>query len=810
LILLATVSPVSPPAASQDALPGLVATYRDRNHSVNLVVPTPSFYLKSDESVHPALESEFEAEWTGLLSVLQTGSYTFESAAEISINGAVITGKTIQLDSGRHPIRIHFRRKAGVARVQILWKSNHFALEPVPGSLFWHQASTSTGGDDAVVEHGRYLVEELGCVNCHASASAQLVRRPGPDLTRVGSRTHSRWLYKWLEDASAHRAGAVMPAMLDDRERHDVASYLRSLTESLPAPDPKKPSRQDINHGKQLFGSFGCAACHQQSDLSLEGIGSKMTLSSLAVYLKDPSRVDPSGRMPSLMLTDEEAFRLASFLVESRNPAFEEPWEEGDRVRGKEIVIARGCLACHALDDPARLVNGLKALPLEKLRLERGCLSDEPKGVPRYRLNPAPRRAIRTFLLSHQGHPDRSPAPVYAFRRTIERLRCGACHQIDSRGPSGSPAEAAPPLTDTGAKLRTGWIAEVLTNRKRVLKWLELRMPHYESSVVKPFVDGFAQACGVEPGEGPAPPSDEAARTRGVDLIGMNLKKGGMACIGCHDWGEFRSQGENGPQLIDVAHRLRYDWFERWMRDPVRILSGTSMPSYFRTTTRDEADKTIRTLWAALEMGETMPLPEGLKAAGGLLGGEEKPVPDREAIVIRWDMPEATPAAIAVGMPGKISYCFDAAECRLRYAWYGGFVDMSGTLRRKVDETRLTPTAKLIGEIFYRSDEFPLRIGATDHVGNRRFRGYRLIDGYPQFHYQVDGIDVYERILPEKSGKGLTREFKILGVDRPMWLLSGGTRGVVLNSTIGRFENGKLKIPRGTEVKFDVTITRQE
>jgi hypothetical protein len=314
----------------------------------------------------------------------------------------------------------------------------------------------------------------------------------------------------------------------------------------------------------------------------------------------------------------------------------------------------------------------------------------------------------------------------------------------------------------------------------------------------------------VEPGDGPPFSSNDALPARGVDLIGMNLKKGGMACIGCHDWGEFKSQGESGPQLINVAHRLRYDWFERWMRDPVRILSGTSMPSYFRTMKRDEADKVIQTLWAALAMGETMPLPEGLRAAGGLLGSEEKPVPDQEAIVIRWDMPEATPAAIAVGMPGKFSYCFDASECRLRYAWYGGFVDMSGTLRRKVDETRLTPTAQLIGEIFYRSEEFPLRIGAFDHVGKRRFLGYRLIDGYPQFHYQVDGIDVYERILPDKSGKGLKREFKILRVDRPMWLLSGDTPGVVVGSNIGRFEDGKLKIPQGTEVKFEVTVIKQE
>jgi hypothetical protein len=290
----------------------------------------------------------------------------------------------------------------------------------------------------------------------------------------------------------------------------------------------------------------------------------------------------------------------------------------------------------------------------------------------------------------------------------------------------------------------------------------------------------------------------------------MNSKKGGMACIGCHDWGAFRSQGENGPQLINVTDRLRYDWFERWMRDPVRILSGTSMPSYFRSMKRDEARQVIQTLWAALALGEAMPLPEGLRAAGGALGSEEKPVPDREAIVIRWDMPEATPAAIAVGMPGRISYCFDAGECRLRYAWLGGFVDMSGTLRRKVDETRLTPTAQLIGEIFYRSNEFPWRIGASDHVGERRFRGYRWVDGYPRFHYQVDGIDVYERIVPEKSGQGLTREFTVSQVDRPMWFLPGDTSGVVLGSTIGRFQDGKLKIPPGTDVKFEVTIVRKE
>ena len=329
--------------------------------------------------------------------------------------------------------------------------------------------------------------------------------------------------------------------------------------------------------------------------------------------------------------------------------------------------------------------------------------------------------------------------------------------------------------------------------------------------VADPLVEGFAKSFGVGPGDGPpAQATSEGERTRGVELLGMNVKKGGMACIGCHDWGEFKSQGESGPQLINAAERLRYDWFVRWMRDPARILSGTSMPSYFRTKTRDEADSVIRALWAALALGERMPLPEGIKAPLSLLGSEEKPDPVHEPIIVRWDMPEATPAAIAVGMPGRISYCFDAGEVRLRYAWAGGFLDLSGTLYRKTDENHLTPTAKLLGEVFYRADEFPLRAGSLERRPERRFRGYRLVQGYPEFHYMVDGIDVYEKITPIQGKKGVVRDFRIARVDRPMWLVVGRPAGIALRSSLGSPQNGRISIPRGNDVRFDVSIVKEE
>jgi hypothetical protein len=266
-----------------------------------------------------------------------------------------------------------------------------------------------------------------------------------------------------------------------------------------------------------------------------------------------------------------------------------------------------------------------------------------------------------------------------------------------------------------------------------------------------------------------------------------------MACIGCHDWGKNKALGEEGPQLMNVTERLRYDWYYRWMMNPARILSGTSMPNYFSSVERSRANQTIHTLWAAMSLGARMPLPAGFGKLDAGDDAEAKPVPNKRPIVVRWDMPEATPAAIAVGLPGKLSYCFDAGESRLRYAWRGGFIDLSETLTKKTDANKMTPTAKLIGDVIYRSPAFPIRVGSVDRMPERRFRGYRLIDGYPEFRYEVDGIEVAERIIASKDGSGLDRIFTVATVDKPMWFVDENA-------------SQKLEIKQGKQVQFSVHI----
>src|SRR5262249_1450662 len=309
-------------------------------------------------------------------------------------------------------------------------------LEPLPASVFFHTAVTDS--DDAQVERGRYLIEELGCINCHRAKSSSLRGRKGPDLSAVGSRVTAAWMAKWLESPQAFRAGAGMPAVADAQHRRDITSYLASLKTQSKA-RARRPSGVDVGLGGSLFGSIGCAACHSEKGLSLEGMGSKTTVETLAEFLKDPARTDPGGRMPSLMLNDKEALALAAYLTDSRNPDFEQPVSGGDLAKGRTLIESQGCIACHALRDGAPFANRQSAPALEGLAPPGGCLAPHPgPSVPVYQLRAEQRRDLVAFLEWYRAHPDVSPATAYELRARLRQLRCVACHQVDGAGPTAT------------------------------------------------------------------------------------------------------------------------------------------------------------------------------------------------------------------------------------------------------------------------------------------------------------------------------------------------------------------------------------
>lgn len=168
-------------------------------------------------------------------------------------------------------------------------------------------------------------------------------------------------------------------------------------------------------------------------------------------------------------------------------------------------------------------------------------------------------------------------------------------------------------------------------------------------------------------------------------------------------------------------------------------------------------------------------------------------------------MPDAGPAAIAVSLPHQLSYCWDAGSCRLRYAWDGGFLDPRDYFDKKAERH-----AKIIGAVFYRDrTTYPLKFShGQDPVV--AFKGYRLIERYPEFHYTIDGKDVYELIRPANDGQALRRAFRIPAATQPLYFVFDENDGVRYTSSKGTIAGQQLLLTAVEAREFVIVMTKRQ
>ncbi len=168
-------------------------------------------------------------------------------------------------------------------------------------------------------------------------------------------------------------------------------------------------------------------------------------------------------------------------------------------------------------------------------------------------------------------------------------------------------------------------------------------------------------------------------------------------------------------------------------------------------------------------------------------------------------MPDASPATIAVHLPQKVSYCWDAGTCYLRYAWQGEFLANTDQWQGKGDTF-----GKPGGPVFFREKTaYPLQIGKTTNKPAIEFIGYTLIDRYPEFHYQVNGVDVYELIKPGKEGNGLVRTFRMPDVKSTVWFVTHPEDSVVYTSSDGKWVDNRLKLTPKQARAFTIYMVKK-
>jgi len=614
--------------------------------------------------------------------------------------------------------------------------------------------------------------------------------------------------------------------------------------QKAPEKSEEEESREPLRPEDFLYG-LGTSQGSSPKYL-LGALGNKTRPEVLTEYLRNPHAFHPDGRMPQMQLSLQEATDLARYLCMNREDSIPtdpppapslppqklfvshgEPlpagWDQLSaekqwRAAGQMLLTAKGCVNCHEIEIDDKPLPPRVTVPLERvLTAAHQVAAPHPKGCireqqtqgkeARYSLSQEQREALHAFV-QEGWQVSAAKAPAYQARVALRRYGCLNCHIRDGEGGIPTPlaermrllekAENAddirpPVLTGIGHKARQSWLRAVLLEGQRARPWMQLRMPQYGSAHVGTLPQTLPQLEGMHPDDAISKvPLSRELISWGRQIIG----KSGLGCISCHDISGIANPGTRGPDLATIQQRVRYEWYERWLHQPLRMAPGTRMPQAFvdgqstlKTVLGGNPQAQAQAMWAYLSLGPGLPLPEGLEPPKGLiLTVRERPE------LLRTFLPETGPRAIAVGYPQGVHLAFAAEQCRLVYGWSGNFLDVS-----PVWNNRGGAPARLLGPKFWTAPpvhpwgwsnspaeppDFEKRVhdpawGALlpqepprVYTGPRfvRFDGYTLDgQGRPAFRYSIqtdpdgkDKVQIIETPLPLRApvATGLIRKFQ--------------------------------------------------
>jgi mono/diheme cytochrome c family protein len=425
--------------------------------------------------------------------------------------------------------------------------------------------------------------ERAGCYGCHKAKGFENLRKPGPILTKIGSKLTQDWVKTWVRNPAAVKPVTWMPKIWynsntsapEDAVRNEVeisaaVAYLFANSEPYQFPVPAPP-RGDAKQGEQIVRSIGCLGCHviEEKDRTaagprrtfgqpLQSIGSKTTYVWLYNWVRDPKHYSPDTYMPNLRLTDAQVADVATYLATLTGPG-------GDAARATPTQ------------------QQADAVLLDYLRNVYGT----------------------TEAQARMAKLDANAKQLELGQRVITRQGCFSCHQIkgfEATQPIGTE------LSEEGTKLVTrldfafadiphsklAWFHQKLKDprsfdRGRVLEPLEkLRMPDFHFSEVEierlqTAIMSFQRE--IQPASALPPRSAKRDNT-----VAGRARVRRQNCVGCHeiegDGGEYKSLVSDAslapPMLTPEGAKVQPDWLYAFLQGPITIRPWLSvrMPTF--------------------------------------------------------------------------------------------------------------------------------------------------------------------------------------------------------------------------------------
>ncbi len=740
VVLACTIAGAFQPATDEDELqPGLVARYQAGAAAATANTPAAIERVDADVqfawgegSPDPRLAADrFSAKWTGRVFIRKDGEYRFhvwtQGAVTVRVNGQIvlegqrdepgwIDGKPEPLDFGELPLEIRFQKTATAGQIKLFWSSESFPREPVPAQVLFHQPYRD---DLAKLERGRELYTAHRCNRCHRRDDEALA--PAAPALDAAALINVDWLRAHLSPPVAQEAAGsrLMPAMaLNDDERTILVSILAQ--QAGPALERVSADADSARNGEVIFKAVGCLACHSHGDAGkapllgggdLTKLAKKRSRDWVAHWLQDPKSLNADHRMPIVKLTDAERLDLACFLG---GEALPDVPKNANLDAGHALFVSAKCAACHRVSGDKSgetLQLAARSLQASGLNWQLSCTEapvDLGKKRPSYSLTPEDRAAVRAFVESRQ----RPLAPESQFdlgARLIHEKQCLSCHDRDgSKGITQVAGKVAqrvpelqglsealipPDLSAVGDKLHDAALAVAIAGEQPTqrLPWLRVRMPRFQHSdserqALLAYLighDRMPETTSKEVAqEVPQAKPKDAAEHKALKQAGEKLLGAkGFSCAACHKIGPLEPRnvalGTRGSDLYRIGERMRYPYFLRWTRSPLRIVPGMEMPSYEKPVAgilKDNLDVQLQTLWNTLNDEKTVPAVDGSSVEQILTMEPGQPARIvRDVFQIGDVNSRFVPRALAVGFHNGQSVLFDLDQMSLVSWWTGDF-----------------------------------------------------------------------------------------------------------------------------------------
>ena len=214
---------------------------------------------------------------------------------------------------------------------------------------------------------GTALVEKYGCFGCHKIKGWEDLRKVGPDLSRIASKTSDDWMVRWVQEPRSFRhtrmpqiwgvrSADQQTADLTARDGAEINAVVTYLAEHSAKQDYPSPPAGSLEAGRKVFESVGCLGCHRvgndrrgiegldaaafrEHGPNLEGTGSKVKAGWLYAWVRNPKGYWHDTRMPDLRLTDQEAADVTAYLMSLKSEGFAERPAPANDAKARDAIV---------------------------------------------------------------------------------------------------------------------------------------------------------------------------------------------------------------------------------------------------------------------------------------------------------------------------------------------------------------------------------------------------------------------------------------------------------------------------------------